>query len=339
MNDLKTYFNCNICPRQCGANRNDGNTGFCQQTAKLKIAVACIHFGEEPPISVLNGSGTIFITGCNLGCSFCQNYQISQKNMGKEISTEEFARICILLQESFAENINIVTGSHVIPALSEGLKKAKKLGLKIPVCWNSSGYESIEALEMLEDLVDIWLPDMKTLNSVISAEVFSAKDYPSVTKKSIKWMINHAPLKFETVKTIQDKKTIKRFGGNKIEKMTSGVIIRHLVLPGRLDDTRMVLDWLKIHADDRACISLMSQYTPVKFSPQEAKKRESSLKSFQHRLMNDSEFCQIQKMISEYDFSHLFYQELSQDTDWLPDFEKQQPFSNELSKTLWHWKS
>ena len=337
---IKSYNNCSLCPRNCGVNRLDGGRGFCGETAELRVASAGLHFGEEPPITVLGGSGTIFITGCNLRCAFCQNYQISQNGMGRTVSIEEFADICLKLQDEKAENINIVTGSHVIPSIALGLSQAKKRGLKIPVCWNSSAYETVEALEMLDGLVDIWLPDMKTLNPMISDSVFKAPDYPSVNKKAIRWMINHAPLKLETVANIArgDKASEKRFGGDTIEKMMSGVIIRHLVLPGRLDDTILVLDWLKKHADGKACISVMSQYTPVPFDSKEFERRKGALECFQHRLMNNEEFERVQDLLADYDFEYLFYQELSEDTDWLPDFNNFQPFSNKLSKPIWHWK-
>ena len=355
---LSEYENCNLCPRNCGVNRvcsespvctenpicgvnrKEGERGFCGETSELRIASAGLHFGEEPPITVLGGSGTIFITGCNLRCAFCQNYQISQNGMGREISREEFADICLKLQEEKAENINIVTGSHAIPFIAEALSEAKKRGLKIPVCWNSSAYENVDALEMLDGLVDIWLPDMKTLNPLVSDAVFKASDYPATCKRAIRWMINHAPLKFETVASVVrgDKDAERRFGGDTIEKMMGGVIIRHLVLPGRLDDTILVLDWLKKHADGKACISVMSQYTPVEFDLKEFESRKNALQCFQHRLMNNEEFERVQYLIAEYDFEYLFYQELTEGTDWLPDFEKKQPFSNELSRTIWHWK-
>ncbi|MGI5174425.1 radical SAM protein [Treponema sp. OMZ 840] len=318
----KAYVSCSLCPRNCGVNRAAGATGFCNESAELKIASACLHFGEEPPVTARGGSGTIFISGCNLGCSFCQNYQISREGMGRAVSTDEFVSICSALESAGAENINIVTGSHAIPAIAEGIGAAKKAGLGIPVCWNSSAYESLEALEMLAGLADIWLPDLKTLNSAMSLSLFGIKDYGKTAKSAIKRMIELSALQFTD---------------STPEKMLSGVIIRHLVLPGCLQNTRQVLDWLKEHADGKACISLMSQYTPVRTHTGRDKNRTQPV--FPDRFINEKEFDQIQSLIFEYDFEHLFYQELENDDSWLPDFNRTQPFSNALAKPLWHWKN
>lgn len=321
------YRSCVQCPRKCGADRTKG-CAFCGESDKLKIALACLHFGEEPLITVKGGSGTIFVSGCTLRCSFCQNYQISQQGMGRIVEKEEFVKICLELQKLGAENINIVTGSHQIPLLSEYLKSAKSEGLKIPVAWNSSGYESVESLELLRGAVDIWLPDFKTLNPLMSKELFAAEDYPSVAKKAVRWMIEN------TTTEIKDEDSDH-------PKMMSGVIIRHLVLPGRLDDSVLVLEWLKKHADGKACISLMSQYTPVPFrgDEKELEWRKKSLGAFQNRLINTDEDKRLRELIDFYDFEYLFYQDLSDDDSWLPDFERHQPFSNALSKTVWHFKS
>ena len=325
------YSACSQCPRNCGCNRSAGKTGFCREGEELKIASACLHFGEEPLITVFGGSGTIFMSGCTLRCSFCQNYQISQQGMGSIVGREEFISMCLGLQEKGAENINIVTGSHQIPRLAEFLSEAKSSGLKIPIAWNSSGYESVESLELLRGIVDIWLPDFKTVNSIMSRELFAAEDYPSVAKKAIRWMVNSTPMEISEVKK----------NGETREKILRGTIIRHLVLPGRIDDTRLALDWLKRTADGKSCISLMSQYTPVPFegSSEELQWREKSLESFQNRLVNPEEDRMLRDMIDSYDFEYLFYQDLSDDTSWLPDFNRMQPFSFELAKPVWHWKN
>lgn len=323
------YAHCTQCPRNCGVDRAAGKTGWCGESGAVRIASACLHFGEEPLVTVFSGSGTIFFTGCTLRCSFCQNYQISQDGMGAEVSSDEFAKICLALQKAGAENINLITGSQHIPAIADGIRKAKQEGVTIPFAWNSSAYESVEMLELLKGLVDIWLPDLKTLNPIMSKELFAAEDYPATAKKAIRWMLNNSPLKIIKVKKGKETK----------EKIMSGVIIRHLFLPGRMDDTITALDWLKSHADGRACISLMSQYTPVPFNEAEDKleKRRHSLAAFQNRLVSEQEDTELKKLIDSYCFEYLFYQDLSDDTSWLPDFNRTQPFSNALAKPIWHW--
>ncbi|MCR5764244.1 MAG: radical SAM protein [Treponema sp.] len=318
------YENCLQCPRKCAVDRTQ-KKGFCRETEALRIATACLHFGEEPLITVYSGSGTIFFTGCTLRCSFCQNYQISQQGIGREVSQEEFTMMCQKLQEKGAENINLITGSHHIPIIAQYIRHAKENGVSIPFAWNSSAYESTESLELLKGLIDIWLPDLKTLNPLMSKELFDAEDYPSAAKKAIRWMISNSPMHIIKVKKHGEAK----------EKMMSGVIIRHLFLPGRITDTQITLDWLKKFADNRACISLMSQYTPVPFSTET---NAAQITAFQNRLVNTEEDEQLRNMIEEYDFDYLFYQDLSDDTSWLPDFNRTQPFSNALATPIWHWK-
>ena len=278
---------------------------------------------------MFGGSGTIFFTGCTLRCSFCQNYQISQQGMGREISTDEFAAICMQLEEAGAENINLVTGSHHIPAIAAGIRAAKQAGLSIPVAWNSSAYELPEMLDLLEGLVDIWLPDLKTLNPMMSKSLFGAEDYPAAAKRGIRRILSLSPLHISEVKKGKETK----------EKILSGVIIRHLFLPGRMDDTVMVLDYLKSHADGQACLSLMSQYTPVPFEGDaaELEGRKKALSAFQNRLVSTEEDARLRELIDSYCFEYLFYQDLSDDTSWLPDFRRTQPFSSALAKPVWHW--
>ena len=344
----KSYAHCLQCPRKCGIDRlgtlsacaqadstgtagSAGHAGFCGENAALRIALACLHFGEEPLVTVHGGSGTIFLTGCNLRCAFCQNYQISQQGMGSAVSTEEFADICLRLQDAGAENINLVTGSHHIPALARALEAARTRGLTLPVCWNASGYDSVETLKMLEGLVTIWLPDLKTLSSPLAKELCAAADYPERAKESLLWMIEHNPLNIVSVTK----------DGVEKDKMLQGVIIRHLFLPGRFSETADVLDWLKANADRKAIISLMSQYTPVPFkdSEQGLARRKKALSAIENRLVSTQEDADIRDLIDAYDFDYLFYQDLSDDTSWLPDFTRTQPFSNALSRTLWHWKT
>ncbi|MBR6914282.1 MAG: radical SAM protein [Treponema sp.] len=335
------YSSCKLCPRNCGVGRTAWNSstpvserkaGFCMEPSEIRLAVACLHFGEEPLLTVNGGSGTIFLTGCNLRCAFCQNYQISQKGMGKNVSADEFAEICLKLQSIGAENINIVTGSHHVPAIAKGLEKAKLQGLSLPVCWNSSGYDSVESLKMLDGLVSIYLPDLKTLSSELSKSLCSAADYPSVAKKAIEYMISKNPLKIVEVADASNPSSKK-------EKIESGVIVRHLFLPGKFFETADVLEWLHQNVDGKAIISLMSQYTPVPFkeSDEENARRKKALSVIENRLVNESEDNDLRDLIEAYDFDYLFYQDLCQDTEWLPDFEKIQPFSYKLAKPVWHW--
>ncbi len=325
---MNAYTSCTLCPRCCSVNRIAGQRGFCKETADLKIASACLHFGEEPPLTGRGGSGTIFISGCNLGCAFCQNYQISREGMGRIVGCEEFCRICSALEMAGAENINIVTGSHAIPAIASFLTQAKKEGLGIPVCWNSSAYENVDAINLLAPVTDIWLPDLKTFGSAASETLLGAGDYARTAKKAIRRMIELVPLRFEPVKTHSPQFAEKTEGA---EKMVSGVIVRHLIMPGCLDNTVKVLDWLKEHADGKACISLMSQYTPVV--------KNGRQRNFPDRFINRDEFERIKELLYEYDFDYLFYQELENDDSWLPDFSCIQPFSNSLATPVWHWKN
>ena len=181
-----------LCPRKCGINRHE-RPGYCGMKSEICAARAGLHFFEEPYISGEAGSGTVFFSGCSLKCIFCQNWQISRDGYGKEISTGRLAEIFLEQQERGALNINLVTGTHFTPSIAEALKKAKDEGLKIPVLWNSSGYEEVDTLKMLEGLVDIWLPDFKTLDSELAKKYFNAPDYPMTVMKALDYMVSVSP--------------------------------------------------------------------------------------------------------------------------------------------------
>lgn len=253
--------------------------------------------------------------------------------MGTEVSKETFAEICLRLEALGAENINIVTGSHHIPAIANSLAEARKRGLNLPICWNSSGYDDPEMLRILDGLVTIWLPDLKTLSASLAQHICGAPDYPERAKEAIAWMIEHNPLHIVSVeKEIDGKKSVR-------DKILQGVIVRHLFLPGKFEETADVLEWLKHNADGKAIISLMSQYTPVPFRESEIQheKRLLSLSAIENRLVNKQEDADLRDLIEAYDFDYLFYQELCNDTEWLPDFEKIQPFSYKLAQPAWHF--
>jgi len=307
--ELKNLYNpCNLCPRSCGVKRLAGEIGVCGETADLRIATAVIHKGEEPPLVGTGGSGTIFVSGCNLGCSFCQNYQVSQGNqvsrIGKAVTAEEFAAICAALREAGAENINIVTGSHAVPGLIEGFIAARKIGVNLPILWNSSAYDSIPALELLKDYIDIYLPDLKTLDSEIAAKFFNAPDYPKTAPKAILKMIDNA-----------------RGNNNAQEK----VIMRHLVLPGYLESTRSVLRWFADNVKAHALLSLMTQYTPI----------PNRNREMPDRYLSEDEYKTVLKWLEEFGIEDGFCQELVTGNDWLPDFKKINPFSSKLSVPVW----
>ena len=237
---------CNICPRNCKVNRNNNELGFCMAPNKIKIARYSLHKWEEPCISGKNGSGTIFFSCCNLRCLFCQNYDISTNNMGKEISIEEFADICLDLQNNKAHNINLVTPTPYIPLIKEGLILAKEKGLKIPVVYNTSGYENVESLKELEGLIDVYLPDFKYYDNSLGGKFSSVKNYFEIAKDALDEMIR------QTGKVV-----IKR---GLIQK---GVIVRHLLLPKHIIDSKKVIEYLSKYKDI-IYISIMNQYTPIR---------------------------------------------------------------------------
>jgi putative pyruvate formate lyase activating enzyme len=289
-------------------NRLEGQRGFCGETADLRLAFAGIHKGEEPPITGVGGSGTIFVSGCNLGCSFCQNYQLSGESIGRTVSQEEFAEICLALEKHGAENINIVTGSHAAPALALGIMAARKKGLSIPVLWNSSGYDGMESLEILKDLVDVYLPDLKTLDSNFAEKFFNAANYPEKAKAAILKMMEYRELRLD-------------------ETMLSGVMVRHLVIPGFLENTRQVLAWFAEYCKGKALLSLMTQYMPVRTDP-----------TTPGRYISEDEYEAVLSMLDEFGIDDGFCQELVTGSDWLPDFTRANPFLSELSVPVWHYK-
>jgi putative pyruvate formate lyase activating enzyme len=239
--------NCQLCPRRCGVKRLEGETGVCQAKNSLRISSFIRHRGEEPVLSGSNGSGTVFFSHCGFRCKFCQNWQISFEGEGRDTSVEQFARGMLALQRSGVHNINWVTPSHYLPWLLSGLKIAADQGLTIPLVYNCSGYESLDALELLDGVVDIFLPDAKYADSELASALSSAQDYPEVNRAALAEM-------FRQVGDLEtDGKGIAR----------KGLIVRHLIIPGESQNTRMVLDMLKKTIGTSVAISLMGQYFPT----------------------------------------------------------------------------
>lgn len=238
---------CDICPRKCGVNREKGELGFCKMKDKIKIARYSLHYWEEPIISGETGSGTIFFSGCNLKCIFCQNYKISSENMGKEISVERLKEICLELQNMGANNINLVTGTHFLPLIKEALILAKKEGLTIPIVYNTSSYENVESLKEMEGLIDIYLPDLKYYDNKLAENFSLANNYFEIATNAIKEMVR------QTGKPVIENNIMKK-----------GVIVRHLLLPNHLEDSKKIIKYLHNTYDEDIYISIMNQYTPIK---------------------------------------------------------------------------
>lgn len=238
---------CELCPRNCRVNRIEKQTGVCGETDEIRVSRAALHFWEEPCISGEKGSGTVFFTGCNLRCVFCQNHQISTGNVGKKISVERLAEIFLELQAQGANNINLVTPTHFVKQIIKALDIAKEKGLVIPIVYNSGGYESVETLKMLDGYVDIYLPDFKYLDKEHAREYSKAEDYPEVAKEMLEEMVR------QTGEVHFDENGM----------MTRGVIVRHLLLPGCLLDAKRIVDYLHTTYGNRIYMSLMNQYTPL----------------------------------------------------------------------------
>jgi len=238
---------CTVCPRKCKVDRANGKTGYCGADEEIKIARAALHFWEEPCISGKSGSGTVFFSHCNMGCVFCQNYKISTLGEGRNITKNELYDTFMSLQEQGANNINLVTPTHYIPQIVDVLKYAKNNGLKIPVLYNSGGYENPDALRLLEGLIDIYLPDMKYFSDKYAILYSNAPEYFKTAKTAISEMYRQ----------------VGKFVINKDGIMEKGLIVRHLLLPGLLFDSKKILDYLYKTYKDDIFISIMSQYTPM----------------------------------------------------------------------------
>ncbi len=248
MKNMNKYEDCLLCPRKCGINRSTGQTGVCGVSSEIKVARAALHYWEEPCISGKKGSGAVFFSGCSLHCVFCQNREISDGKEGKVISKERLSDIFIELVDKGANNINLVTPGQYIPDIVWAVNDAKSRGMKLPIIYNTSGYENVTELKLLEGIVDVYLPDFKYMDSTLSAKYSRAKDYPSVAKQALSEMVRQQP------DVVIDDAT------GLIQK---GVIVRQLLLPGHVNDAKAVLKYLYDTYHDHVYISMMSQFTPI----------------------------------------------------------------------------
>ncbi|MEG0762947.1 MAG: radical SAM protein [Oscillospiraceae bacterium] len=260
---MQIPIKCELCPRRCKQDRNK-NKGLCGAGSSVRVARAALHFWEEPCISGTKGSGAVFFSGCSLGCCYCQNYRISAENFGKDISCDKLAEIFCRLEDEGAHNINLVTATPYLPWVLEALNKAN---VKIPIVYNTSGYETIESLELLRGVVDIWLADLKYVSSDLSYEYSRAADYFTVASAAIKMMAN-----------MVGKPIIGEDG-----IMKSGLIVRHLALPNHTDDSIAVLRWLNSElGKDTFILSIMSQYTPF-YKANEHKKLSRRISTYEYK--------------------------------------------------------
>ncbi len=334
------YDNCSLCPRNCGVNRLRDERGYCGESSRMKVAWAGQHFGEEPPLIGKGGSGTIFFTGCTLKCVFCQNCQLSRQGLGREMSSGELEQLMLRLQARGAENINLVTATHFVPTIVESVAAARNQGLSLPVVWNSSGYEQLSTLQLLKETVDVYLPDCKTLDSSLSRHLMGAANYPEIVQPALLRMIEDKPLKVEK------------------ERVRQGVIVRHLVLPGLLEQSREVLRWFACHLKDQTLLSLMFQYTPTPLgeggaaADQSRAEERNSMEErgpeaagkqgrpiHLQRTVNRREYGQVLSWLEELGIEDGFLQEPARNADWLPDFIQAYSFPEGQAVPIWHYES
>lgn len=244
---LQMLKNCKLCPRNCSVNRLKKEIGFCNSDDNIKVAKVSLHYWEEPCISGKKGSGTIFFSNCNLNCVFCQNHEISQENIGKNISIKRLSEIFMEQQKRGASNINLVTPTHYVPQIIEAIKSAKKSGLYIPILYNSNGYENTDTIKSLEGYIDIYLPDLKYMDDKYALKYSKINNYFKFASNAINEMVRQCP------KPIFNDKGL----------MIKGVIIRHLMLPGLLFDSKKIIDYVFTNFNNSVYISLMNQYTPM----------------------------------------------------------------------------
>ncbi|MBN1316444.1 MAG: radical SAM protein [Anaerolineales bacterium] len=299
---------CTSCPRRCGADRLAGEIGVCRTGGGIQISYAGLHHGEEPPISGHRGSGTVFFTGCNLACVFCQNYQISQEfqnQRNRTLTVDEMAGEMLDLQDRGAHNINFVSPTHVVYPMADAILAARRKGLAIPVVYNSNGYDSVEALRQIRGLVDVYLPDIKYMDNELAQRYSKANDYANIIPGVLEEM--------------QDQ--VGRLQMDEDGIATRGLLVRHLVLPGQLENSRRCLQILA-GLDPGIFVSIMSQYSP-QYKAQNYPEID--------RTLTVAEYDEITDYALELNLENAFIQELESQEHYLPSFDLEQPF--ESSKT------
>lgn len=293
---LEKLESCEACPFKCKVNRLNGQIGKCKCNDKVKIDLYSLHYFEEPCISGKEGSGTVFFSNCNLNCIYCQNYQISQEGKGYEITTEELANIFLKQQANGANNINLVTPTMYVYQIIEAIKIAKSKGLELPIIYNTNGYENVETIRELKGYVDIYLPDLKYYSDELAIKYSKAPNYFNIATKAILEMINQVG--------------VPEFDSNGI--MKKGVIIRHLVLPGHIQNSKHILKWLKENVDKKAYVSVMAQYFPTY-------KAKNDI--YINRKLSNKEYREIENYLYTLDIENGYIQELGKhEEEYVPNF-------------------
>ena len=288
---------CEICPHRCKVNRANGIKGRCKCDDKIKIALASIHNFEEPCISGTKGSGTVFFSNCNLNCIYCQNYEISQLGKGKEITIHELAEIFLDQQRNNVHNINLVTPTMYALQIIEAIKIAKKQGLNIPIIYNTNGYENIETIKLLNGLIDVYLPDLKYFSNTIAVKYSNANNYFKIATEAIKEMYNQVgTAKFD------EEGIIKK-----------GVIIRHLVLPNHIQNSKNILKWIKENMPEDVYVSVMAQYFPTYKAKEDA---------YINRKLTKKEYKEIENYLYTLNIENGYIQELGEhEEEYVPNWE------------------
>lgn len=300
------YGACRLCPHACAVDRRNGKVGICGEGATMRIAWVGLHRGEEPPLIGGRGSGTIFFTGCPLHCAYCQNCQISARHaaVGTFVEIDEFAHLLVALQSFGAANINLVTGTHFIPSIIAGITMARDLGCTLPVVWNSSGFESVEALALIDPLIDTYLVDVKTFDRQVAKTFCGTPSYAQVIGPVMDFIIKHHPVTAM------------------VDGVLRGTIVRHLLFPGTLEATSEVLRWFALHAKDAAWLSLMVQFVP----PAEIKADLPEV--------TETQYEQLLELLDELEIEEGFVQELADNIPWIPDFTRDNPFPESFADPL-----
>jgi len=311
MNIYDYYGNCHLCPNHCGVDRLNNELGICNESEVVRVAFSGLHRGEEPPVTGENGSGMIFFSGCPLHCQFCQNYQISgglnkrDGNVGIKVSIEELAKMMLELQKMGANNINLVTPTHFIPSIVLALKIARDRGLSLPIVYNTSGYEDIEALKLIDPYIDLYLIDLKTLDENVSEKFCGKKQYAKEITKVFDFLSERHPKYEEKGEFITPK----------------GLLVRHLVFPNEIKASIKVLQYFADNLKDKCFLSLMVQFIDPK-----NQKTFEKIKEEEYNLLLD--------FLEVLDIENGFVQELSDNIDWIPNFKLDKPFPDEFCDSL-----